>query len=118
MSNVIHASFGMEREWRETREKTEAALVEVGRLLGDDEALVRAKADRVYALLREMVEHIPNVTIHSRLPASLTDEQREWVEASIKAAALKGIEASLMHCVGALMASIFDLCTSRLKEGA
>jgi len=75
MGEVIHAAFGAEREWEQTRSKTVDGLVTIGTLFGDDEALMRAKADRVY-------------------------------------------QVAMTHSVCVLMGSIYDLCTSKLQQGA
>src|SRR5690242_9178362 len=63
MGEVIHVAFGTEREWQQTREKTVDGLVTIGSLFGDDEKLMRAKADCVYQVLREIVEEVPSVQI-------------------------------------------------------
>src|SRR6185312_16656869 len=47
MGEVIHVAFGTEREWEQTHEKTVDGLVTIGSLFGDDESLMRAKADCV-----------------------------------------------------------------------
>src|SRR6185312_6173983 len=77
MGKVIHAAFGAEREWEQTRSRTADGLVAIGSLFGDDEELMRAKADRVYRLLREIVEDVPSLQITTRLPDNLTEEQLE-----------------------------------------
>lgn len=118
MGEVIHATFGVEREWEQTRSKTVDGLVTIGALFGDDEALMRAKADRVYQLLREIVEEVPSLQITTRLPENLTQEQLDQTTAAIKDAALKGIEVAMTHSVCVLMSSIYDLCTSKLQEEA
>ncbi|HTX23360.1 MAG TPA: hypothetical protein VMD03_01780 [Steroidobacteraceae bacterium] len=115
---MIHAVFGAEREWQQTRSRTADGLVAIGGLFGDDEELMRAKADRVYRLLREIVEEVPTLSITTRLPDNLTDEQLEQLTAAIKDAALKGIEVAMTHSVCVVMSSIYDLCTSKLQEGA
>jgi len=116
MGEVIHASFGTEREWKQTRDKTTDGLLTIGTLFGDDEALMRAKADCVYQILREIVEGIPSVQITSRLPDNLSEAQLEVLTESIRQAALKGIEVAMTHSVQVLMSSIYDLCTSKLKN--
>ncbi len=118
MGKVIHAAFGAEREWEQTRSKTADGLVAIGGLFGDDEGLMRAKADRVYRVLREIVEDIPSLQITTKLPENLTEEQLEQMTAAIKDAALKGIEVAMSHSVCVLMSSIYDLCTSKLQESS
>jgi hypothetical protein len=114
MGEVIHVAFGTEREWQQTREKTADGLVTIGSLFGDDEELMRAKADCVYQLLREIVEEVPSVQITTRLPENLSAEQLDALTRAIKDAALKGIEIAMTHSVQVLMGSIYDLCTSKL----
>lgn len=116
MGEVIHVAFGTEREWEQTRAKTVEGLVSIGTLFGDDEALMRAKADCVYLILRKIVEEVPTVQITSRLPETLSAEQLEVITEAIKGAALKGIEVAMTHAVHALMGSVYDLCTSKLRR--
>ena len=116
MGEVIHVAFGTEREWEQTHEKTVDGLVTIGSLFGDDESLMRAKADCVYQILREIVEGIPTVQITTRLPENLSEEQLAILTESIRQAALKGIEVAMTHSVQVLMSSIYDLCTSKLKD--
>jgi hypothetical protein len=116
MGEVIHVAFGTEREWEQTREKTVDGLVTIGTLFGDDETLMRAKADCVYQLLREIVEEVPSVQITTKLPENLSSEQLDALTRVIKDAALKGIEIAMTHSVQVLMGSIYDLCTSKLQS--
>lgn len=117
MGDVIQASFGTEREWQLTRDRTTDGLLTIGELFGDDEGLMRAKAECVYQILREIVEGIPTVQITTRLPDNLTEEQLTVLTESIRQAALKGIEMAMTHSVQVLMSAIYDLCTSKLKVG-
>jgi hypothetical protein len=114
MGQVIHVAFGTEREWEQTHAKTVDGLVAIGTLFGDDEALMRAKADCVYQILRQIVEEVPSVQITTRMPENLSAEQLELLTGAIKEAALKGIEIAMTHSVQVLMGSIYDLCTSKL----
>src|SRR5689334_24334233 len=115
MGQVIHVAFGTEREWEQTRAKTVDGLVAIGTLFGDDESLMRAKADCVYQILRQIVEDVPSVQITTRMPENLSEEQLKMLTESIRQAALKGIEVAMTHSVQMLMSSIYDLCTSKLK---
>jgi hypothetical protein len=115
MGQVIHANFGTEREWEQTHDKTVDGLVTVGALFGDSESLMRAKADCVYQILRQIVEDIPSVQITTRMPENLTEEQVRMLTEAIKQAALRGIEVAMTHSVQVLMSSIYDLCTSKLQ---
>lgn len=114
MGEVIHVAFGTEREWQQTRERTIDGLVAIGSLFGDDEDLMRAKAECVYTILRQIVEDVPSVQITTKMPENLSVGQLEMLTDAIKEAALKGIEIAMTHSVQTLMASIYDLCTSKL----
>lgn len=116
MGEVIHVQFGLEREWEYTRAKTIAGLVSVGAVYGDSEELMTAKAERVLELLRVIVEQIPPVTVTTRLPDGLTDEQIRVLTEAIKKATLHGFESAMTHSVQAFMSAIYDLCTSKLRE--
>jgi len=115
MGEVIHANFGTEREWEQTHDKTVDGLVTIGNLFGDNESLMRAKADCVYQILRQIVEDIPSVQITTKLPENLTADQVRMMTEAIKQAALRGIEVAMTHSVQVLMSSIYDLCTSKLQ---
>jgi len=114
MGDVIHVVFGTEREWEQTRTRTIEGLVAVGALFGDSEELMRKKGDCVYTILRRMIEDIPSMKVTSRVPEEFSPAQLAHVTAALKEAALKGVEVTLTHCVQIMMASIYDLCTSRL----
>ena len=75
---------------------------------------MRAKADCVYHVLRQIVEEVPSVQITTQMPENLTPQQLELLTGAIKVAALKGIEIAMTHSVQVLMSSIYDLCTSKL----
>src|SRR6266404_1108488 len=109
MGEVIHVAFGTERELEQTHEKTVDGLVTIGSLFGDDAGLMRAKADCVYQILREIVEEVPSVQITTKLPENLSPEQLDALTRVIKEAALKGIEIAMTHSVQVLMGSIYDL---------
>lgn len=115
MGEVIHVAFGAERMWEQTHAKTVDGLISVGALFGDDEPLMRAKGECVTRLLREIVEEAPSLQFNTELPGDLTAEQTDLVRAAIKHAALRGIQAGMTHSIQALMASIYDLCTSKLS---
>lgn len=116
MGDVIHVTFGVEREWEQTHAKAVDGLVTIGSLYGDDEELMRAKAECLYQLLREIVEDVPSTQITTALPQDLSEAQLELVTAAIREAVLKGIQVAMMHSVESLMNAIYDLCTSKLKE--
>jgi hypothetical protein len=114
MGEVIHAAFGTEREWQQTREKTVDGLVRIGAKFGDDETLMRAKAEVVYQMLRQVVENVPAINLRSAMPPGLRDQELALVGEALKHAALKGIEVAMTHSVEVMMTHIYDLCTSRL----
>jgi len=116
MGEVIYAHFGTEREWKKTHEKTAQSLVEIGALFGDDAALMRAKADRLYQVLRQMVEGIPPANARVTLPAALPAAQVKLLREEIRKGVLDAMELVVMHCVQTMMDSIFDLCTSKLAD--
>jgi hypothetical protein len=118
MGEVIHVTFGVEREWEHTHAKTVDGLVTVGSLHGDDEELMRAKAECLYPLLRELVEDVPSTQFTTALPQDPSGAQRELLTAAIREAALKGIQVAMMHSVESLLNAIYDLYTSKLKEGS
>lgn len=115
--NVIYAEFGTERQWAQTKQRTFDGLIAIGGLYGDSEAIMRAKAEVVYQLLRAIVDDVPNVNIHAHLPADLSDEHIEMMHVAVRDAALKGIEVAMTHSVTCIMERVYDLCTSKLKEG-
>lgn len=115
MGDVIHVQFGTERMWDEAREATIEGLVAVGDAFGDEESLMRAKADAVFQVLRNMVENVPQLRMSCRLPEDLNEEQLGLVSAAIKEAALTGLQAGVNHSIQTMMASIYDLCTSKLQ---
>lgn len=116
MGDVIRVEFGTEREWERTRAQWADGLSAIGALFGDDEQLMRAKAECVYQVLRQMVEDVPTVRILTHLPEDLPADQVELLTGAIREAALKGIETSMTHSVRVVMAAVYDLCTSKLRE--
>ena len=116
MGENIRVTFQSERDWERTRAQWIEDLLAVGALFGDDESLMRAKADCVHQLLRRIVEDIPAIRITAKLPDRVPPEQIPLFSAAVREAALKGIEASMNHSVRLVMAAIFDLCTSKLRR--
>lgn len=115
MGQVIHVNFGTEREWENTLAKTTDGLVAIGNLFGDDEALMRSKAQCVYQILRTIVEEVPTVQFTTKMPDNLDSDQLEQLKGIIKEATLKGIEVAMTHSVQTIMSHIYDLCTSKLR---
>lgn len=116
MGEVIHAKFGSAREWEETRGKLREGMKTIGGLFGDDPALMEAKADAAYQILREIVEDLPGISIRSALPNELTEAGRTHVSEELRKAALAGIELAMTHAVSVMMSGIYDLCTSKLAK--
>jgi hypothetical protein len=115
MGEIIQVAFGSERDWQRARSHWSEGLAAVGALFGDDEALMRAKAECFYQLLRRIVEDIPAVRVTVSLPEDLSADHTALLTAAIREATLKGIEVSTCHAVRMLTAAIFDLCTSKLR---
>ncbi len=115
MGEIIHVTFGAERDWQRARSEWSEGLTAVGALFGDDESLMRAKADCVYRVLRRIVEEIPVVRVAAKVPDDLPAEQVALLTAALREAALKGIEATTCHAVRVVTAAIYDLCTSKLR---
>lgn len=116
MGEVVHAKFGTEREWQETRARLRDGLVTLGALFGDDPELMQAKADVAYHALRQIVEDLPKLNISSRLPNELTDEGLLVVREELRLAALAGVSIAMEHSVAIMTRSIYDLCTSKLAK--
>ncbi len=116
MGEIIRIVSGTEREWERARAQWADGLSAIGALFGDDEGLMRAKADCVCQLLRRILEDVPPVRITAHLPHDLPAEHIELLTSAIREAALKGIEVSMTHCVRVLMAAVYDLCTSKLRQ--
>lgn len=116
MGELIRVEFRREGRWERARAKAIEGLVEIGALYGDDEALMKAKGECVYRVLRQILEEVPAAQIATELPQDLSDEQRKIVTAAIREAATKGKEIAIVHAVQTLLDSIYDLCTSSLAE--
>ena len=116
MGEVIYVNFGAERKWDETHQNLTDALLRVGALFGDDEDLLRAKADRAHAMIRAIVEDVPAVDIEFEIPDNLPADQRKLIRETVRAAAFRGIETAMIHSVEVLSNAIYDLCTSKLAE--
>jgi hypothetical protein len=118
MNEAIRLPVDLEQEWETTHQRTIDALQMIGSLVGDDPALLQAKAECVYQVLRRMVDDIPSVQVAVQVPTDLTPEQVDQISAVIKQAALKGVEVAVSHCAQEFMGSIYDLCTSKLTAFA
>ena len=116
MGEIIRVGFGPERDWEQARAQWAEGLAAVGALFGDDEALMRAKAECLYQTVRRIVEGIPAVRVAATVPDNLPGEYVPMLTAALRDAALKGIEASTCHAVRVLTAAIYDLCTSKLRS--
>jgi hypothetical protein len=89
-------------------------LVEVGRLYGDDPDLMRAKAHRVYELLRTITDQVPRRETRATPPPGLTPKQHRQAVAAIRKALDALRDTALVPVAGVLMSVIYDLCTSTL----
>ena len=116
MGEIIRIAASPEPEWERARAQWADGLSAIGALFGDDEGLMRAKADCVCQVLRRILEDVPPVRIRAQLPHDLPAEHIELLTGAIREAALKGIEVSMTHCVQVLMAAVYDLCTSKLRQ--
>lgn len=116
MGEIIQVGFGPEQDWERSRSQWAEDLAAVGAMFGDDEALMRAKADCVYRMVRRIVEGIPAVRVAVTVPDDLPAAYVPLLTAALREAALKGIEASTCHAVRVLTASLYDLCTSKLRR--
>lgn len=116
MGNIIRVDFGKDRDGERARAQWADGLSAVGELFGDDEALMRAKAERVHQLLRRIVEEIPTVRVTSHLPRDLTPGQVEMLTGALRAAVHKGIEVGIAHSVRVITDAVYDLCTSKLRQ--
>jgi hypothetical protein len=94
VGEVVNVNFGAEREWEQTHRQTIDAMIRIGRLFGDDETLMRAKADCVYYTLRQMIEEMPSMQLKMKLPEDLPPAQAEYLIQVIKDAALRGIDST------------------------
>lgn len=110
MGEVIYVSFGAERQWDETHQNLTEALLRVGALFGDDEDLLRAKADRAHAMIRTIVEDVPAVDIEFEIPDNLPPDQRKLIRETVRAAASRGIETAMMHSVAIPVSNDAPLC--------
>lgn len=116
MGEIIRIAFGAGRDSQSTRASWADGLCAVGALFGDDEQLMRAKADCFFRLLEQIVEDVPRVRIKTHIPPDLPAEHVEFLTHAIREATLKGIEISMAHSVRVVMAAVYDLCTSKLRE--
>ncbi len=115
MGEIIEVTSGPDRDWEHARREWAENLAAVGALFGDDEALMRAKANCLYEVLRRIVEEVPPLRVTAGVPQDLTAEHAACLRVALRAAALKGIEASMCHTVRVLTEAIYDLCTSKLR---
>jgi hypothetical protein len=115
MGDVIHLDFYAGIRWEKARENLTESLVRIGTLFGDDEELLRAKADRAHGVIRKIVEDVPALDLAFDLPGSISDDQCELIRETVKAAACRGIETAVMHSVEVITNALYDLCTSKLE---
>lgn len=114
MSNVIHVKFGEARLADEMREQVTRDLLEAGRLAGDDESLIRAKAERLLALIDKVLDESVPITPKVQIPADLTPRQLEMVNSAMKDTCEQALRAVKRQYIEALMGARVELLTSKL----
>jgi len=115
MGEVIYGRFSSEKAWQQSHQKLTETLLIVGNLFGDkDQVLLRAKADCAHAMIRKIMEEVPQTEIIFDVPDSLSQEQRDVIKDILNTAVSKGIEMGTRHSVQVLANSLYDLCTSKL----
>ena len=117
MGEVIYGRFSSERAWQQSHQRLTETLLVVGEMFGDkDQVLLRAKADLAHAMIREIVEEVPETDIIFDVPDNLSQEQCDDIKHVLNDAVSKGIEIATRHSVRVLTNSIYDLCTSKLAS--
>ena len=114
MGEVIYVNFGAERKWEQTLVTLTEHLIHVGALFGDNEDLLRAKADCAHGLIRKIVEEVPALDLAFEIPDNLSEDQCNLIRETVRAAAYGGIETAMMHSVEVITNALYDLCTSKL----
>ena len=97
------------------RERTARDLIEIGTQFGDDESLMRAKAQCLIDLRRAMVESVPNVHLTAVLSSNLSAAHVNLVTSAIDEVTLMGVQTTLNHVMACIDHCQFDLCTSKLS---
>jgi hypothetical protein len=98
----------------EFRQETAQSLVDMGALFGDEEGLMRAKAEVFCQMIHRIVHEVPAVRYTAPLPDDLDPHQVELVVAAIDEAATNGVQLVLTHALECISNSKYDLCTSKL----
>jgi hypothetical protein len=96
------------------KQKITQELVELGAQYGDEETLMRAKADCLCEMLRRIVEEVPDAQYVTKLPEKLSSRQEEAIGAALREAVQKGVQLVLTHALRSINDSMYDLCTSKL----
>lgn len=118
MSNVIHVSFGDKRSIENIHRSIEQGLIGVGKVMNDDEDLMRLKATRASKLLEDVLMGRHTFQFQPALPADLTPHQRQLVDSAIVAAAERGVQEANDRCTRLFVEAFTDLCTSALRPGS
>jgi hypothetical protein len=118
MGEVIYVNFGAERKWEQTLETLTNYLVRIGSMFGDNEQLLRAKANCAHGMIRKIVEEVPALDLFVEIPDNLPQDQCNLIKETVRAAAYTGIEMAMMHSVEVLTNALYDLCTSKLAPGS
>ena len=86
MKEVTDDPFGSEQEWQEMRDRITHSFIEIGKVFGDDETIMRAKADRFCQMLRGMGDEVPSLEVRSDLSPGFDDKQIEIINAAVREA--------------------------------
>jgi hypothetical protein len=115
MGDVIYVDADAGLKWEKSRETLTDSLMRIGVLFGDDEKLLRAKADRAHGVIRKIVEDVPALDLAIDIPGSISDDQCELIRETVRAAACRGIDTAVIHSVEVITNALYDLCTSKLE---
>ena len=115
MSEIIVSNLKAEHDWEDTRKTLKEGLSSLGILFDDDPALMHAKAECAYQMLRQIVHSLPKDQITVDIPSDLPAEQIELLTRVFNETASTAIEVTLCHAIQMVMNHVYDLCTSKLK---
>jgi hypothetical protein len=115
MSEIIVTNLKPEHDWEDTRQTLKEGLASLGILFDDDPALMHAKAECAYRMLRQIVHDLPKERIAIDIRNDLPAEQIELLTRVFNEAAKTAIQVTLCHAVQTVMNHIYDLCTSKLN---
>lgn len=90
-------------------------LGDIAELVGDDPLLIRMKAERAFAMLREIADGHVDAVIDPEFPQGLTPEQSAAVHALIGRACGACVTAAKEAAIHAILRHVIELCTSKLR---